>query len=287
MICAVNAAGNNIPPLFVFPRVNFKHFMLTGAPPGSIGAANPSGWSNETIFLQFFNHFIDHARPSVERPALLLMDNHETHITIPVIDLVKANGGTIMTFHPHTSHKMQPLDRGVFGPFKTFYNQTANNWMLTPGNAGKPITIYNVAQLAGDAYTRTVTPSNIIKGFKASRFVPLNENIFTENDFLPSAVTDRPMMQESEVANEVSSVMENVPSTSQVLNSPINPVNLPSTVLPEDVRPFPKAQPRKETQKGRPKGKSRILTDTPEKQLLEAAKRKTLLNTLKKQQKSL
>lgn len=85
---------------------------------------------------------------------------------------------------------MQPLDRGVFGPFKTFYNQTANNWMLTPGNAGKPITIYNVAQLAGDAYTRTVTPSNIIKGFKASGFVPLNENIFREDDFLPSAVTD-------------------------------------------------------------------------------------------------
>lgn len=85
------------------------------------------------------------------------------------------------------------------------------------------------------------------------------------------------MMQESEVANEVSSVMENVPSTSQVLNSPINPVNLPSTlylVLPEDVRPFPTAQQRKETQKGRPKGKSRILTDTPEKQLLEAAKMK-------------
>lgn len=80
------------------------------------------------------------------------MDNHETHVTIPIIDFAKANGVTLMTFHPHTSHKMQPLDRGLFGPFKTYYNQAINNWMLPQGNAGKPVTIYDVAQLAGIAY---------------------------------------------------------------------------------------------------------------------------------------
>lgn len=56
MIAAVSASGNSVPPLFVFPRVNFKPFMLNGAPVGSIGAANPSGWSNEGTFLQFFKH---------------------------------------------------------------------------------------------------------------------------------------------------------------------------------------------------------------------------------------
>lgn len=35
MIAAVNAIGNSIPPLFVFPRVNFKTFMLNGARPES------------------------------------------------------------------------------------------------------------------------------------------------------------------------------------------------------------------------------------------------------------
>jgi len=42
--CAVNAIGNAVPPLFVFPRVNFKQHMLTGAPVGSVGVANASGW---------------------------------------------------------------------------------------------------------------------------------------------------------------------------------------------------------------------------------------------------
>lgn len=44
MALAVSAAGNSIPPLFVFPRVHFRDHFLQNAPPGSIGTANPSGW---------------------------------------------------------------------------------------------------------------------------------------------------------------------------------------------------------------------------------------------------
>lgn len=112
-------------------------------------AANQSGWSNESIFYEFLKHFISHVRPSTEKQVLLLLDNHDSHVTIPVIELAKSSGVVLLTFHPHTSHKMQPLDRGVFGPFKTFYNETVNNWMLSPGNAGKPVTIYDIAPLVG------------------------------------------------------------------------------------------------------------------------------------------
>ena len=58
MIAAINATGSSIPPLLVFPRTKFKDYMLNGAPPGSVGAASKSGWSNEVIFLQFLEHFI-------------------------------------------------------------------------------------------------------------------------------------------------------------------------------------------------------------------------------------
>ncbi|KAK4883471.1 hypothetical protein RN001_006790 [Aquatica leii] len=34
----------------VFPRKNFKHHMLNGAPPGTLGLATPSGWINGEFF---------------------------------------------------------------------------------------------------------------------------------------------------------------------------------------------------------------------------------------------
>jgi hypothetical protein len=43
MIAAINAVGNHLPPMLIFPRAHFKNFVLKGAPVGSKGGANPSG----------------------------------------------------------------------------------------------------------------------------------------------------------------------------------------------------------------------------------------------------
>lgn len=44
MCLAVNAIGNFIPPMFVFPRVNYKDYFVRGGPSGCVGVANKSGW---------------------------------------------------------------------------------------------------------------------------------------------------------------------------------------------------------------------------------------------------
>ena len=40
VLYAVNAAGNSVPPMLVFPRVKLRDHMMKGAPPDSIGVAN-------------------------------------------------------------------------------------------------------------------------------------------------------------------------------------------------------------------------------------------------------
>ena len=162
--------------------------------------------------------------------------------------------------------------------------------MVTPGNCGKPVTIYDVAGLAGEAFIKAMTPQNIMKGFKASGLVPLNDNIFTEDEFLSSAVTDRPMTQSDfggDDGSSTSATLEPVqsrgqPSTSQSTvqqaTSPqvtSNKTQLSTAIItPEAIRPHPKAEARKKSDKGRAKGKSRVLTDTPEKLAIEAEKNK-------------
>ncbi|KAK9738429.1 hypothetical protein QE152_g9916 [Popillia japonica] len=71
--------------------------------------------------------------------------------------------------------------------------------------------------------------------------------------------------------------VENQPRTSQTPSRTITDVDtLPVTVVsPEVVKPHPKAEPRKSTNKGRAKNKSRILADTSEKQAIEADKNKS------------
>ncbi|KAJ8913888.1 hypothetical protein NQ315_005685 [Exocentrus adspersus] len=81
----INAAGGFIPPVFVSPRINFKTHMLNGAPLGSLGLSNKSGWMTENNFLISLKHFVKHVRPTSQAPVLLILDNHESHISLGIV----------------------------------------------------------------------------------------------------------------------------------------------------------------------------------------------------------
>ena len=272
---AVNAVGNSIPPFFVFPRKNFRDYFLANGPEGSAGSANKSGWMTGQDFKSFMRHFIYHSRATKERPVLLLLDNHKSHLDISVLDLAKESGVVLLSFTPHTSHKLQPLDRSVFGSFKKFVNRSSDAWMRN--NAGKTMTIYDVPFIVRQVLPNAITPKNIKAGFLATGTWPFNRDIFTEDDFLPSAVTDRPT-REDEVAPLAETGPQapptnvdvcSMPSTSRYSKEPEQTnedfCSMPTSsavaahtmpkithhVSPEVLRPFPKAPARKTARKER------------------------------------
>ncbi|KAK4887842.1 hypothetical protein RN001_004113 [Aquatica leii] len=174
MVGAINAMGNTIPPLLVFPRKYFKHHMIKNSPPGTIGAASP---------------------------------------------------------------------------------------------------------------------------FEKTGIYPFNSNIFTDDDFLPSSITDRP--GPTSIINQetltISQSKGSLPENDNILDQPYTSAdpNSPSTsgigtvkrnvtkegreelgiVSPEMLRPYPTAPLRKRRSRtrGRKKGKCSIITDTPEKDELMKA----------------
>jgi len=312
MCIAVNGTGCAIPPMFVFPRVKFHQHFLRGGPAGCVGTANKSGWMQGPEFLTFMEHFVNHVRPSLEKKVLVLLDNHESHLYLPVIDFCKNNGIVLLSFPPHCSHKLQPLDRSVYGPFKKFVNREMDQWMTM--HPGSRMTIYDIPQIVAGALPDAVSPRNIMSGFKVSGIWPFDRNIFREDEFAPSIVTDIDELESNQINQDTHPGQELVNSLEQVLNSPEhsilepelhispdqinvssniaiqvsndncsnttilnqiladNPIPSTSTnvISPESIRPYPKAvRQQKLNKKGRQKGKSAVLTDTPEKKEIE------------------
>ena len=79
--------------------------------------ANPSDWINGDLFLEYLKHFIRHTRCSKEKKVLLILNIHESHISLAVIDLAKEN--RLLTMPLHTSHKLQSLDACCMSGLKT------------------------------------------------------------------------------------------------------------------------------------------------------------------------
>lgn len=130
MCCIVSATGQAIPPVFIFPRVNYRDLMMTGAPEGSLGLVNPSGWMISENFIRVIDHTVAHVQPTRDHPVILTMDNHESHISYTALEKAMANNIIIITLPSHTSNKIQPLDRTVFDPLNAAFNQNADAWML-------------------------------------------------------------------------------------------------------------------------------------------------------------
>jgi len=91
---------------------------------------------------------------------------------------------------PHTTHRMQPLDKTFFGPLKVNYNRECDKWMVT--NAGRRISQYEQASLFSAAYLRSATMEKAVSGFKSTGLWPFNPDVFSAEDFRASLVTDEP-----------------------------------------------------------------------------------------------
>ena len=172
---------------------------------------------------------------------------------------------------PHTSHKLQPLDRGVFGPFKKVVNTACDGWILS--HPGKVMTIYDIPAIIGLALPLAATPKNIVSSFSCTGIFPLNREIFSELDFSPSVITEQPSpVSQSETVNDAQNSSLDLPATRPTsLSKPVPGTSTNTSQMtfePERIRPFPQAGPRKPGR--RKKRKSAILTDTPVKSALEA-----------------
>lgn len=254
LVGCVSASGNSIPPFLVFSRVHFKETMLNGAPPGSVGSAQQTGWITTELFVVWLKHFVKTTRCSKESRVLLCMDNHASHISVEAIEYAKTNGIVLLTFPPHTSHKLQPLVKTVYGPLKLCYNAECAKWMIN--NPGQTIKIHDIGGLLGGAYPRAVTPGNIVSGFRAAGICPYNPDVFTDDDFVAAAVTDReaPAPEATDESNSVVIRTPLLPDANQATSSGLTP---------EHIRPFPKAPPRKGS--GRNRIKSMVVMGSPEK----------------------
>lgn len=84
-----------------------------------------------------------------------------------------------------------------------------------------------------------------MSGFRAPGIYPFNRDVFTDDDLATSFVTDRQV--ESEAPTTSAAAINQVlsgPSTSSVVATP-HSLNPSKTITPEQVRPYPKAGPRK------------------------------------------
>ncbi|XP_011859972.1 PREDICTED: uncharacterized protein LOC105557363 [Vollenhovia emeryi] len=179
--------------------------LLDDAPPGSQATVSDNGWINGEVFLVWLQYFVEVVRPNENRKVLLLLDNHESHKYYPALEFASKNHIIFVSFAPHTTNKMQPLDVAVYGPIKKYFEQEVN--VFQKNHPGWIINQYDIAKLFGRAYSKGASVQNAIQGFKKPGIWPYNPHVFNDEDYAPSSMTDRPV---KDVPDNITPVRDNI-----------------------------------------------------------------------------
>ena len=295
--------------MMIFKRKRRKDDLTEHAPSGTLNEVSDSGWINTELFMEYIKHFSKHAKPTKTDPVLLILDGHKSHTkNIELIEYVRDNGIQILSLPPHTSHKLQPLDRTFFKPLKVAFNTACTSWMRL--HPARRISIDKIGGLFNTAYLKAATIENAVNGFRCTGIVPLNQSILPETEFLsdPREVviseepvetdpTTAPTVESGESVKSVNAInlqsVESVTDTSTILEKVIDPSFNSTIDMTIDVTPGPsnisfndilKVPDIVEKKKSKRSEESEIITSSPYKKLLEKsiAESKTPKTTTKR-----
>ena len=140
-LIGINALGNSPPPMIIHRGKYVGKEWKNGARFDTIVRASEKGYINKELFVEFGKSFVAYLkREQLDDglPHLLLLDSHYSHLyNIQFLDLMKENNIAVFAIPPHTSHWMQPLDRGVFSSFKSAWRKEMK--IFTRDTAGRKL----------------------------------------------------------------------------------------------------------------------------------------------------
>jgi len=85
-------------------------------------ACTPTGYTNNEIIMQYLNHLIKHSKARLNKPwKILLLNGHESHHYKPFQLKAVEHYIKLFYFPSHLMHILQPLDVGIFRPWKHYH----------------------------------------------------------------------------------------------------------------------------------------------------------------------
>ena len=188
VIGTINADGKCLPPHVIAKGKTVKAligFQQEQAPIGTTWSVSKTGWTKQGIAeLWFKENFLNNI--GNERLQMLILDDRDSHNFISLIELAGENQISIVELPAHTSHWLQPCDRIVFGPLKTYWN-SARQDMRNLCSGMVVSRQHSFCGLLKTAWKKAMTAENIRSGFRACGIFSLKPDEIPAEAYMPNS----------------------------------------------------------------------------------------------------
>ena len=186
LLCCASAAGLPHPPMIIYANSFPGGQYRFQGPDDALYAKSDSGWVDSELFQTWLTKlFIKHAVS--QRPLLLLVDGHKSHVTLDVIDICRENNIVLFCLPPHTTHALQPLDVSVFKALKANYAKTVRALC-----AKKPTLVISkreFSKVLKVPFEQSFSLVNVKSGFRKCGIYPFDPSAIATEKMTPSLLT--------------------------------------------------------------------------------------------------
>jgi hypothetical protein len=186
VIQAINAVGQAIDPsIVVAGQYHLANWYRESKLPATWAiATTQNGWMDNETGLEWLKHF---NRCTTDRSVgayrLLILDGHESHHSADFEIYCEENNIITLCMPPHSSHLLQPLEIGCFGPLKKAYGREIEQLIR------RSIIHISKTEFFPAFYTAfqaAMTEQNIKGGFEGAGLVPFNPEYVGKSGDPPS-----------------------------------------------------------------------------------------------------
>ena len=179
VIQGISAGGWTLPPYVIFAAKYYQQAWYEGSLPGDWTiAVSDNGWTTNQHGLAWIKLF-DRQTSSKTAGAyrLLIIDGHASHLSPEFESFCMQHKIIIVCMPSHSSHLLQPLDVGCFGPLKHAYGDAV---MKLARRAVSHVSKVDFLRAFQSAYTKAFSLDNIRASFKGTGLVPFNPDAVLE-----------------------------------------------------------------------------------------------------------
>jgi hypothetical protein len=166
----ISASGDIVPPFLIFKGKKNTQNMVDGVPDAAY-THTENGWGNAETFVMWCNHFVAHLKSKGLTKALLVVDGHTDHFSLPAVEILRLANVRMICLPPACTHILQPLDVGYFPALAVFMAKInrKNGGVLLEKHYAKYIHAFNL-----ECQSKAILdpPGLCVNTFKACGLVP-------------------------------------------------------------------------------------------------------------------
>ena len=184
LLACICADGEHLPPAIIYSATtgNLQTSWLEDFDPEKYTvyfASSEKGWTNNQLGLKWLEVFHRHTREKARNGRdwrVLWVDGHGSHLSMEFLGWSIAHRIHIAVYPSHSTHRLQPLDIGLFSPLASYYSTNLSDF--TASTQGYiPVGKQEFFSLFWPAFEKAFSKKNVESAWKKAGIWPWNPNL--------------------------------------------------------------------------------------------------------------